>query len=52
MGGELTMPSTEVAVETVEPIDRLGGLLERRPDITPGPAYPGAVIRAGHLESA
>lgn len=46
------MPTPEVVAETVEPIDRLGGFLDRRPDITPGPAYPGAVIRAGHMESA
>lgn len=30
----------------------LGELVEKRPDLTPSPAYPGLVIRAGHLENA
>lgn len=52
MGGELTMPKIEVTVEAVEPIDRLGGLLERGSELAPSPAYPGLAIRAGYLESA
>lgn len=30
----------------------LAELVEKRPDIAPSPAYPGLVIRAGHLENA
>jgi hypothetical protein len=30
----------------------LADLTEKRPDITPSPAYPGLAIRAGHLENA
>lgn len=30
----------------------LAELVEKRPDLSPSPAYPGLVIRAGQMENA
>lgn len=44
------MTTTEQTAETVE-VDRLGGLLDRRPDLAHTP-HLGAVLRASFLETA
>ena len=45
------MTTTDVDSETVEPIDRLGVLLGRRPDLAHTP-HLGVTLRSGALESA